>query len=236
MFDISENKTYEITTLKAGPPHLVNYIYIIVDRMTRQTAIVDPAWDAQMIKAACKELGVIPSMILLTHSHNDHINMVPELVDYYGAQVYMSRIEIEFYKFSSKNLSALNDFDHLQLGGTQIMCLLTPGHTLGGTCYLLTESLFCGDTVFIEGCGSCETVGGSAHQMYESIQKIKRIVRPSVRIYSGHSYGEEPGSRMLGYLLTNNIYFALEHQEHFVQFRMRKNQTWKRDSGLWGKV
>ncbi|QFQ28828.1 MBL fold metallo-hydrolase [Bacillus thuringiensis] len=204
--------------------------------MTRQAAIVDPAWDDRMIKAACKELGVIPSIILLTHSHDDHINMVPELVDYYGAQVYMSRVEIEFYKYSSRNLIALNDFEHLWLGGTQIMCLLTPGHTVGGTCFLLTESLFCGDTVFIEGCGTCETVGGSAYQMYDSIQKIKRIVHPSVRIYSGHSYGEDPGSRMLSHLLTNNIYFALENKEHFVQFRMRKKQTWKRDSGLWGKV
>lgn len=221
--DHKMNTTYEIYQFKVGFLNILNFNYIIVDKISGQAAIVDPAWDIELITSTFSGLGVEPDTIFLTHSHYDHVNMVHQLVERFGSQVYMSAKEIDFYNFRSKNLNPVQDFDIINLGETQITCLLTPGHTAGGTCFLLSDSLFTGDTLFIEGCGLCGAEGGSPDQMFESIQKIKRTIEPHVRIYPGHSYGKDPGYP-LSYLINNNIYLQLDRKEYFVKFRMRRNQ------------
>ncbi|NEW04624.1 MBL fold metallo-hydrolase [Paenibacillus sp. SYP-B3998] len=215
--------TYEIIRLKAGSPLMPNYMYVILDRATHEAAIIDPGWDLELITTCFRELGAQPSIILLTHSHFDHVNMVEPLVERFGSLVYMSAIESEYYQIRPTNLIQFHDLDAIYLGQTRIQCMITPGHTAGGSCFLLSDSLFTGDTVFIEGCGVCNMEGGSPEQMYESIQRIKRVVAPHVRIYPGHSYGKPLGST-LGDLEKCNIYFGLDVKKHFVDFRMRKNQ------------
>ncbi|PEU20728.1 MBL fold metallo-hydrolase [Bacillus wiedmannii] len=216
-------KIYEIIPLKVGFSNILNFNYIVIDKLSKQAAIVDPSWDLELITRTCHELDVRLTKILLTHSHNDHVNLVDPIVKQFDTQVYMSAKEIEFYNFKCRNLNAIQDFNTIKLGETQISCLLTPGHTVGGTSYLLSHSLFTGDTVFIEGCGICTTIGGSPEQMFNSIQKIKSTIEPHVRIYPGHSYGKDPGYTM-SYLLKNNIYFLIESKEQFIRFRMRNNQ------------
>lgn len=217
------NCTYEIYQLKAGFPNRPNYMYIIVDTATSNAAIVDPAWDMELIVSCFDEIGVRLSIILLTHSHYDHVGMVEPLVERFGSSVYMSALECSYYHYHSPRLIRFRDMDILYLGQTRIQCLVTPGHSAGGSCFLLSDSLFTGDTLFIEGCGVCNLEGGSPEEMFESIQRIKRITAPHVRIYPGHSYGRPPGCR-LGDLEKYNIYFGDIKKKDFVAFRMRKNQ------------
>ncbi|MBU8854957.1 MBL fold metallo-hydrolase [Bacillus sp. FJAT-26377] len=212
-------KTYEVFQFKVG----FNFNYIIVDKVSKKAAIIDPAWDLNFIMSMFDKLKVKPDIILLTHSHDDHVNMVEPLVSLFGSQVYMSKREIEFYNFRCKNLNEIDDTDIIHLGDTQINFLSTPGHTAGGMCFLLSNSLFSGDTIFIEGCGTCDTLGGSPEQMYESFQRIKENISPYVLVYPGHSYGKSPG-HTLKHLLKNNIYFQFETKEQFVKFRTRKGQ------------
>jgi glyoxylase-like metal-dependent hydrolase (beta-lactamase superfamily II) len=215
--------SYEIYQLEVGFFPMFNFNYIIVDKSSRQTAIIDPAWDEALITRTFDELGVKPDIILLTHSHIDHIHLVPRLVERFHSRVYMSAQEINFYHFHCHNLSPLHDLAEIQLGETHITCLLTPGHTSGSACFLLSESIFTGDTIFTEGCGICIQPGSSPEQMFESVQRIKKLVPPHVRVYPGHTYGKEPG-QSLDFLLRNNIYFQFHKKDQFVQFRMRKNQ------------
>ncbi|WP_236905062.1 MBL fold metallo-hydrolase [Clostridium formicaceticum] len=194
-----------------------------MDKETRSAAIVDPSWEVEIIVNVLSKLEVELSTILLTHSHYDHVNMVDALIMKYNPMVYMSYIEANYYRFKCKNLITIDDMDLVSVGQTEIRCLATPGHTAGGSCYLLKGSLFTGDTIFIEGCGICTGKGASAEDMFESIQKIKSIVRPDVRIYPGHSYGKKPGYSM-EYLMKENIYLHINDKKHFIEFRNRKNQ------------
>jgi len=149
---------------------------------------------------------------------------VEPLIEMVSRQIYRSLKEIEFYKFRCKNLNATDNLDVIKLGETNIKVLLTPGHTVGSVSYLLQDSLFTGDTIFIEGCGMCNTNGGNPVQMFESIQMIKKMIDPSVRIYPAHSYGKEPGYP-LSNLMQENIYFLIDREDLFVEFRMRSNQN-----------
>nr|WP_092069014.1 MBL fold metallo-hydrolase [Dendrosporobacter quercicolus]NSL47312.1 MBL fold metallo-hydrolase [Dendrosporobacter quercicolus DSM 1736]SDL84789.1 Glyoxylase, beta-lactamase superfamily II [Dendrosporobacter quercicolus] len=201
-----------------------NYCYIIVDTATNLTAIIDPAWELDTIELALNKLNAKLVMILLTHSHPDHVDLVHPLLEKYQTQVVMSAKEINFYGFSCKNLTPIENNDFLKLGNTMIKCLLTPGHTAGSVCFLVSDSyLFTGDTIFIEGCGICNTDGGNAEEMYHSIQMIKKTVPPDILVYPAHSYGKKPGYP-LSYLFKENIYFQINKLEHFIAFRMRKNQ------------
>ncbi|AEI43696.1 MBL fold metallo-hydrolase [Paenibacillus mucilaginosus] len=216
---------YEVIPLRVTWRHYINYSYLIIDRATGQAAVVDPAWEPETILAELDRQGAVLTSILLTHAHHDHVNLVGDLCSRFtGLAVYMMGRECDFYGFSAPGLHRLEDEDTLWIGATPVRCYLTPGHSAGGACYLLPDSLFSGDTIFIEGCGMCAGAGSDPDQLYHSVKRMQRLVPDDVRVYPGHSYGARPGQTMR-YLKENNIYFQIESQEHFVRFRMRKNQT-----------
>ncbi|MDR0270835.1 MBL fold metallo-hydrolase [Paenibacillus sp.] len=219
------NSTYVVYMIRVGNSSIINYVYLVVDLHTRQAALIDPAWNYQFITHCIQQLDIRLTSIFLTHSHLDHTNLVNPLLDHYApdAKIYMSEEEIDFYRFTCKNLIPLKDGDTLFLGETPISIMLTPGHTVGSACYVLQHSCFTGDTVFIEGCGTCDTLGGDPHEIFHSVQKVRKIISPYSFIYPGHSFGEPPG-HPLEYLLKNNIYFQIEKEEEFVKFRMRPKQ------------
>ncbi len=214
--------TYFIRQLKVSFSFIKNFTYIIVDKASKQAAIVDPAWEFGTVVETLDELGARLTTILLTHSHFDHVNMVRPLVKRFSPQVFMSAREIDFYNYRCGNLNSLEHLDAVDVGDTCISCLLTPGHTAGSACFLLSDSIFTGDTVFIEGCGTCNAGGGCPEKMFDSIQMLKEHVSPEVRVYPAHSFGKPPGYA-LSDLMKENIYFQIDKKNVFVDFRMRRS-------------
>lgn len=222
MYNKNTLKTYQIIQLKVGTS-IINYCYIVIDIETRDCLIIDPSWDYERITSLFYREKLNFSKILLTHSHYDHVNLVESLVNEFDVPVYMSKNEIKYYNFECKNLIAVDDFDKIQLGKTEITCILTPGHTQGSLCFYLSHSIFTGDTVFIEGCGICNISGGNAADMFDSFQKIRKIIPLQTRVYPGHSFGEPPGQTFAN-LMEKNIYFHICDKATFIKFRMRRNQ------------
>lgn len=216
--------SYQIHQLKVSFANFINYSYIIVDSATQKAALVDPAWDYFKIDSIITRYHLQLTSILLTHSHFDHVNLVRPFVHQYNAQVFMSAKEIDYYKFRCPNLNQLQNSEIIQIGETSVVGLETPGHTAGGMCLLLSASLFSGDTIFIEGCGICRTVGGDPQKMYNSLQFIKKNVDRDTKIYPGHSFGKKPGFSLES-IIKENIYFQIESVEQFVAFRMRSRQS-----------
>ena len=161
-------------------------------------------------------------MVLLTHSHIDHVDLANEVAEYYNVPVYISRTEVEYYHFSCKNLILLEDMQELSIGTKKITCIQTPGHTKGSICYLFDSYLFTGDTLFIEGCGICNTVGGSAYDMFSSVQRLKNMISEDTLVYPGHCFKESVGVPFRR-LLTCNIYFGFDNPKDFAQFRNRSS-------------
>ncbi len=219
IFDIAKN--YFVIQLKVTSSFIHNYTYIIIDKASQQAAIVDPAWELDKIISSLSTFNVKLTKILLTHSHFDHVNLVNSLLERFSPDVYMSVEEIAFYNFTCRNLNSLSHHDTILLGETPITLLFTPGHTTGGVCYFLSDSLFTGDTIFNEGCGICNAFGGNPEQMFESIQKVK-MIDPGVHVFPGHSFGKKPG-RTLGQIMKENIYFQIDVKKHFINFRMRRS-------------
>lgn len=214
---------HQINPIKVQFAIFKNYSYLLTDFATKETALIDPTWEFTKINSVITSQGFNLTTILLTHSHFDHVSLVKAFVRRYRTKVYMSAKEIARYKYQCPNLCPVEHDSQIKLGETTVTCLETPGHSAGSMCFLLTDALFTGDTVFIEGCGMCKTPGGNPWEMYQSIQLIKERVAPDVAIYPSHSYGKQPGLP-LSYLLTNNIYLRFTSGPEFVAHRMRPRQ------------
>lgn len=198
-----------------------NNVYIIADKETKRAAIVDPACSMKQIEEIVNKYQLTLDTVLITHTHVDHIRRIHDLI-FCGCDIYVSRVEAEYDSFYCRNLKLFEDDEAILLGNTKIQCLLTSGHTVGSTCFLTENSLFSGDTIFIEGCGLCPDYD-SASEMFWSIVRIRQQVEDSVSVYPGHTYVSSPG-KSIYYLKQNNIYFMIEEEKEFIQFRMRKNQ------------
>lgn len=215
--------SYEICLLQ-DKSKTKNNVYVIIDKKTRNAAIVDPACDMEQIKQLVQDKEVNLNTVLITHTHEDHIRRVEDIVLAYNSDVYVSKLEKEFYSYNCKNCIAFEDNDEVLIGETKVKCWLTPGHTIGSSCFLVEGSIFSGDTIFIEGCGNCVSEGSSAIDMYYSIKRIREQISDTVKVYPGHTYYYSPGKEM-SFLKENNIYFLIDEKEKFVEFRMRKGQS-----------
>ena len=71
--------------------------------------------------------------------------------------------------------------------------LVTPGHTVGGTCYLADGYIVTGDLLFVGGCGRTDFRGGDSAEMWRSLQRLTRLPEET-RVYPGHDYGQTPTS------------------------------------------
>ena len=131
------SSTYDINYLKVRFTFFKNYVYFITDKETGKTAIIDPSWEYNKIINMITEVDANPVMILLTHSHPDHINLVNQLLSGYDLDVYMHEKEIEYSGFNCRDLKPIKNKSLIQLGNTNIICLHTPGHTIGSTCFIL---------------------------------------------------------------------------------------------------
>lgn len=167
--------------------------YIVMDEKTKEAVILDPGGNADIISREVKTLGCKVSKILLTHAHVDHVGAVEELHNLYGAKVLMHEEEERFMELDNyvygklpKIYGFINDGDEIEFAGRKIKCIYTPGHTKGGMCFLIKDSLFTGDTLFKESIGRTDFLGGDYAEIIKSINDKILVLPSSTAVYPGH--------------------------------------------------
>ena len=151
-----------IKTMMLGP--IQTNCYLVYHETTKKGIIIDPADWATAIVQECRENGVEPEAILLTHGHGDHTQAADALRKQFGIPLIAAADEEKLLGDPSLNLTAMmgmsltslradrlvRDGDVLELAGFRLRVIATPGHTAGSVCYLAEgeEALFSGDTLF----------------------------------------------------------------------------------------
>ena len=160
-----------------------NYIYLIHEPVSGQTAVIDPAV-SQPVLDCLSAKGWTLNFILNTHHHWDHVGANLELKEQTNCQILASESDYSTIPGIDKGLK---HGDTIKLGDQVAKVIATPGHTLGHIVYHFSKSnaLFCGDTLFSMGCG--RLFEGSAEQMWISLQQLKKLPRET-RIYCAHEY------------------------------------------------
>jgi hydroxyacylglutathione hydrolase len=210
----------EVVQIEVGL--LQNFCEILYCPDTREAAIVDPAWEVDRLLREVERLKLRVTTALITHTHNDHIEGVDELVRQTGAAVVVHPREADRIRAAARTSTLVDAVDghDLAIGRRGVRALETPGHTVGGTCYLADGYVITGDVLFVGGCGRTDFAGGDTAQMWNSLQRLARLPEET-RVYPGHNYGDTETST-IAHELRENRFLRCASLDEFRVLRERK--------------
>jgi len=189
---------------------MVNFQYVIGDKITKEVYIIDPAWDPLGLIDYCKKKGYIIKGAILTHYHVDHaggtppppFNFLPVKVkgvrEVIGAgyPVYVHEDDlgklVAATGIAEDTVTTVKDQHKLQAGNVEFRCIHTPGHTRGSMIIVCDEHDFVitGDTIFPGSCGKLEEDWpDSCKCMHASLMNLSDTLVDSMTLYPGHKYG-----------------------------------------------
>ena len=141
--------------------------------------IIDPGAEAKKIIEKASGLDII--LILLTHSHSDHIGALQEIKEAFNARAAVHQLDWR----PGFDLE-LEDNQEIEFGQDRLKVLHTPGHTPGGCCFLVGNNLFSGDTLFPDGPGNTSFPGGDEQAILKSIREKLLKLPDETNVYPGH--------------------------------------------------
>ncbi|QIK78542.1 hydroxyacylglutathione hydrolase [Sphingomonas piscis] len=165
----------------AVPAFSDNYIWLVHDPASGETAVVDPG-DGEAALAAADDRGWTIGQVWNTHWHGDHTGGNRLVKDVTGCSVSGPATEA----IPARDI-ALREGDVVRLGRCVGKVIEVPGHTLGHIAFVFEDAgiAFVGDTLFAMGCG--RLFEGSPEQMYNSLQRLAALP-PATALYAAHEY------------------------------------------------
>jgi glyoxylase-like metal-dependent hydrolase (beta-lactamase superfamily II) len=188
--------------------------YVVSDPATSKAAIIDPVHDfdaasgristssADAVIDYVRERNLDIDWILETHVHADHLSGAPYLQEQLGGKVAIGA-QVGTVQETFKRIFNLDDlatdgsqFDRLfadgdtfSVGNISARVIATPGHTPACVTYVIGDTAYVGDTLFMPDFGTARTdfPGGSAAQLYDSIQRILSLP-DETRLLMCHDY------------------------------------------------
>jgi len=232
------------------------FTYVVSDEGALKCAIIDPVLNynlsagnisshsADEVITYINDNNLTVDWILETHAHADHLTASHYLKEKLGGQIAMGeRIDevIKFWRpvFNADNYPELDSFkfdkllknnEVINIGSLEVKVMNTPGHTPACASYLIEDNVFVGDTIFMPDVGTARTdfPGGSAHDLFDSIQKIFALPLET-NLYTAHDYppvGRAAcGKSTVDQQRTNNMMIGDEtSREQFVGARKAKDK------------
>jgi hydroxyacylglutathione hydrolase len=163
------------------PAFTDNYIWLVRDEASGETAVVDPG-DAAPALAECERRGWIVTQVWNTHHHWDHSGGNLAMKEATGCTVSGPAAE----NIPGRDVP-LSEGSELRIGKHVGRVMEIPGHTLGHVALVFDEPCiaFVGDTLFAMGCG--RLFEGTSQQMFDSLQRIAALPEDTA-LYCGHEY------------------------------------------------
>ncbi len=230
--------------------------YVVKDPQGRKCAIIDSVLDfdyasgntdtssADALIDYVGAEGLEVEWVLESHVHADHLSAAPYLQDRLGGKIGIGdRITViqdvfgkvfnegtEFQRDGSQFDQLFKEGDSFHIGQMRGEVLHTPGHTPACLTYVIGDAAFVGDTLFMPDFGTarCDFPGGSAEDLYNSIQKILSLP-DETRIFVGHDY-KAPGREdfawesTVGEQKAKNVHL-MDGAKAFVEMREARDAT-----------
>lgn len=180
--------------------------YVVSDD-TGEGVVIDPGGMAKEILAYIREQKLAIKAVLDTHGHCDHIGANDAIRDETGAPLYIHKADAPMLSDMRLNLSAfmgfkalsrpaehlLSEGDKISFGQSELEVIHTPGHTVGGVCFVGDGVVFTGDTLFAGSIGRSDFPGGSEVELIGNIKKKLLALPDEMKVYSGHGPSSEIG-------------------------------------------
>ncbi|MGO4596072.1 MBL fold metallo-hydrolase [Terrabacter sp. 2RAF25] len=130
--------------------------------------------------------------VLLTHAHDDHVTVVPELLAAHpAAKVALHPDDRVLWAQSHPDLEPTQDLadgDVVQVGDVELRVLHTPGHAPGACCFHVPDLgvVFTGDTLFQGGPGATGRSFSDFPTIVDSIRERLLSLPPETLVLTGH--------------------------------------------------
>ncbi len=244
-------------TIKAFFDDATNTVsYVVSDPNGNKCAIIDSVLDfdqasgrtdtksADTLIAYVRDKGLEVDWILESHVHADHLSAAPYLQDTLGGKIgigdqittvqdVFGKVFNEGTKFQrdgSQFDALFKEGDAIHIGQMRCDILHTPGHTPACMTFVIDGAAFVGDTLFMPDFGTARVdfPGGSAENLYNSIQKILSLP-DETRIFVGHDY-KAPGrdefawETTVGEQKAKNVHVgAGKSKQDFIETRTQRD-------------
>ena len=167
----------------AVPAFADNYLWLVHDGESGETAVVDPG-DPAPVLAESKRRGWRITKILNTHWHPDHTGGNLAVKEATGAEIWGPSGENGRIPGLDHGLA---EGDRISIGRHVAEVWELPGHTLGHISYIFDDDrvAFVGDTLFAMGCG--RLFEGTPEQMHHSLRRLAELPGET-QLYCAHEY------------------------------------------------
>jgi hydroxyacylglutathione hydrolase len=192
-------------TVSIFPSLQRNYAFLVHERVSRETVVVDPH-DAGPIIALARAQGLAINHVFNTHHHNCAGNLALKRAT--GCKIHGPAAEAD--RIPGIDI-AYKGGETFGLGRLTGNALSVPGHTIGHIALWFpgAATLFCGDTLTPLGCGYL--VDGTPHEMWRSLDIIRHLP-PETLIYSGFECAQPNGRFAL----------SIDRKNLWLQTRMKR--------------
>ena len=158
-----------------------NYLWLVHDAASSETAVVDPGDAAPVLAEADRRRWTI-TQVWNTHWHPDHTGGNLAIKQATGARISGPAGE----RIPARDV-ILSEGSEVRLGDHVGRVIEVPGHTLDHLAIIFDRErlAFVGDTMFAMGCG--RLFEGTPAQMYNSLQRLASLP-DETKLYCAHEY------------------------------------------------
>ncbi len=164
----------------------------------KAVAVIDPGIYSEDL-CRCLAAPGKKRLILLTHRHFDHIGGAQQLRQETGAPILIGQADADALLDPDATLATrlkqpigpfaadrlLEGEEEIPLGDLLIRAIPTPGHTVGGMCFLIGEHLFSGDILLPDKPAITRFPTGDPDAYLQTLRKLQTL-DPDTLVHPGH--------------------------------------------------
>jgi glyoxylase-like metal-dependent hydrolase (beta-lactamase superfamily II) len=164
-----------------------NNVWVLGD--DDECVVVDAPHDVEAILALVAGRRV--KAILCTHAHDDHVRVAPALRTAVHAPILLHPDDRPLWGLTHPDELwdvDLSDGQAIEVGGTAVRVVHTPGHAPGAVCFVVDDlgCVFTGDTLFEGGPGATGRSYSDHDQLVGSIRERLLPLGDDLVVHTGH--------------------------------------------------